>query len=420
MQRPKFFLSLVVLFSVSLSGCGGAGADMGTSGHGSMADSSSAGSGGSSGGTVTVVSPGGGPVDVSQLPINEWVAVTPGVELAPGVATDTTLTGNARNYGNTTYRPMSGEIVYYEGIQDSNHDIDYYADAIAGWDIDQNRILIRKVTNWGGSLYSGGYLLNNFSDDPTPSPRHVYDAFTYVPNRDLIALILGANSKMVSSSSSQAARDALNTDNKSTWLYHFSDSSWDRRIDNNIRQFWPSQYDVSPYESHLHYWPGHDKLIFLDSYGTHGAQYDLATRKWTETTPVNSPPGNVAAGNLYNALSTWDRKRDRWVFRSDNSNLFFYDPATRKYSDLPDPPGLSGSGDITYMSDVDKYLVVGLNGSETWIFDPTTNQWSQIDGGAADFSGGHERYVEYDDTTGVVGMVPAVLGGRFYLFRYAQ
>jgi len=428
-SSPKHALTLPLILAVALSAVGCA-AGSGGDGASSASNDGSSQSGSGGGGTTnngtsnnsggndqassdsTIVVESSGPLAVDQLPINEWVQVKPGLVLAAGVPSDTEIVPHAVNYGNSTYRSATGEVVFYEGAQNSSLREDYYADAVASWDVGNNVVTINKLTNWGGSLYSGGWLLPDFQSDVTPAPRHVYDAFAYVSNRDELMLILGANSKLRTGTNvTSAAKTALDTDQHSTWIYQFGANSWERREDGNIRTFWPSIYTVSNYESHLKYWPEKDRMLFLDSNGTHAAEYDFKSKSWEQITLQSSPPDS-----LYGALSTWDSKRQRWVFRN-GSTFFYYDPQTHTYGTLPSPTGLSGGSDVTYINDSDEYLAIGATAAETRIFNPNTGTWKSLNAGGATFSGvNNDQYIEYDSETGLVAMLTQ--GGDYYVLRY--
>lgn len=364
-----------------------------------------------------IVIEGSAPLDISSLPLNEWVQVTPGMTFAAGVPSDLVVRSGARSYGTAVLRTTDGTVVYYEGVSNADRRQDYYADALASWDMDQNHVTIDKVSHWGGSLYSHGILLDAFHDDPTPSPRHTYETFTYLSGYDQIVLTHGANWKLGGDSAPQESKDALALDNNSTWFYDYSSNSWERRS-GNPRLAWNG--DISPYEGHLVHWPSVDRLLYLDKDGRKAAEYNIATNEWTRATPTNRPPDIEGAGaSLYGAMSTWDSRRSRWVFRNNVSQVFYYDPATHTFVDLPNPSGLTGGIDITYLPDHDLYLVAGETGSETKIFDPSTDQWQSINAGPIRFhSGTNDEYLVYDPNTGLAGIVAQE--GAHYVMRFQR
>ncbi len=336
---------------------------------------------------------------------NTWVQTNPEVFL-PEDLNGAAYKPRSKGYNNSVYRSETGEIIFYDGVEDLDRYPGFYSNAITKWNIGLNRIDIVKADNWGGGSYGGGELLPAFSNDETPSPRHTYDGFAYIPGSDQIFMHLGANWRVGSEATSEAI-DQLEQDDLSTWIFNFSNKKW-TRIDNNIRSMWPSVYTVSSYESHIRFWPEENKIIFIGAGAQKVAEFDLSNQTWQEVTLANTSPQTV-----YAALSTWDSQRQRWVFRKDEK-VWFYDPASKSFSSLPDC-GIVGK-DITYISKHDVYLVNGITAAETRIFDPATQAWQTIGGGDLSFSGAPFQYIEYDSVNDVVGMVTQ--GGDFYIFRY--
>jgi hypothetical protein len=107
--------------------------------------------------------------------------------------------------------------------------------------------------------------------------------------------------------------------------------------------------------------------------------------------------------------------RSRWVFRNE-SDVGFYDPATGSWEALPSCP-VPGTT-IAHIPYWDVYAAVGGAASETAIFDPDTNAWSTVDGGAEVWNTEYEEfdYLTYAASTDRVALVTD--RGDFLTFHY--
>jgi hypothetical protein len=228
----------------------------------------------------------------------------------------------------------------------------------------------------------------------------------YVEGQDALYLVLGATVRMTSKAS-DAVKEALEEDGRSTWKFTFADGAW-RRIAGGIRDLWPTNSQVSPYEAHLRYWPDGGKLLFISDKAGHHAEFDLKTEKWQAVELKNKSPMS-----LYNARSAWDSKRGVWAFRLGPRACLF-DPKTRQFQALPDS-GLDAkdvSKGIVYIPDRDVYLTTGKTGNDTKVYDIASGKWSDVKGGGIALANG---YLQHDPRTGLVGMV---YQGRAFALRY--
>jgi len=349
--------------------------------------------------------------EVPAIQPNTWVDAKARYTLPkdiPGARWQTT-----DGYCGSTCRSKTGTVLFRSGIRSKQAGLSpgFYSNATLEWDLKANKIHVVDVANWGGGSYGGGRLLHAFKKHPTPTPRHTYDGLTYVEHLDAMYFVLGANWRVASRATPEAkAQHAI--DNTSTWKYTFADGRW-HRIDGNIRQFWNAR-QASPYEAHLQHWPEGKKLLFLDSRGACYAEFDLKTEKWAKVALKNKCPMS-----LYNARSTWDAKRARWVFRL-GPKLSALDPKTKSFTPLPDAypmpkdkknPRRSWKG-VCYLSKHDVYLITGPTGNDTKVFDVAKGKWTGVPGGDITLVNG---YPQYDPKTDLVGLVYQL---KAYVFRY--
>ena len=336
---------------------------------------------------------------------NTWVAAKPSYALPKNLPGARFMTTDG--YCGSTYRSKTGTILSRTGVRSKAAGLTpgFYSNATLEWDLRTNRVRVVEIAHWGGGSYGGGRLLPAFKDHPTPSPRHTYDGLTYVEGQDAMYFMLGANWR-VGSRATEQAKAAFALDNASTWRYTFADGKW-HRIGHNIRKFW-NGHRASPYESHLQHWPEGGKLLFFDSNARCYAEFDLKTETWQKAATANKSPMS-----FYNARSTWDSKRQLWVFRL-GARACTFDPKTRTFARLPDSSdnAKDRSKGIVYIPKHDVYLVTGATGNHTKVYDVAEGKWLDIAGGDIKLVNG---YPQYDPRTDLVGLVYQL---KAFTFRY--
>ena len=357
-----------------------------------------------------------------EIPVNTWTVVDIDWEKPLAKVADDARWQTGDGYSDSVLRTKTGEVLIRTGITSKKLGLSpgFYTNTTVAWNIANDEARIVEIANWGGGSYGGAKLLPAFADHPTPTPRHTYDGICYVPEEDAIYLMLGANGRMVGRNAQEDAQRQHTIDNnESTWKYDFERGRW-RRIDHNVRKFWPSVYRVSPYEAHLTHWPAGGKLLFFNDRGTHHAEFDLKTQQWEVVELANECPMS-----LCNARSAWDSRRNVWVFRL-GPRLCTFDPQTREFATLPDCWDLPkaeapeekkkdarwASMGICYIDKHDAYLVTGPNGDDTRVFHPQTGKWESVAGGTVELVNG---YCQYDARTDLVLMNYQL---KCYKFRY--
>ncbi|MEX0717923.1 MAG: hypothetical protein WD066_15115 [Planctomycetaceae bacterium] len=361
---------------------------------------------------------------LSAPPANQWVAVD--------IDWDKTLAGfredvkwvTSDGYSDNSFRDKTGEVLIRTGIksESAGWDPGFYTNTSVLWDPKTDTARVADVFRWGGGSYGGGRLLEGYHENPTPSPRHTWDGMAYVPDEDALYLMFGATWRTATRATDEAQRE-IGTNEKSTWKFSFGDDKW-TRIDDSVRRFWPSTSAVSPYSTHLRHWPAGNKLLFFNNNGNRYAEFDLETQRWKQVTDHDKSPMT-----LVKACSTWDAKRDLWVFRLGR-DLATFDPKTRKFVKLPpcwdesrhwperregerrDPAMRWEAKGIVYIPKHDVYLVTGPTGNDTAVYDVEKGSWTPIAAGDIELVNG---YLQYDPATDLVLMNYQL---RCYKLRY--
>lgn len=328
-----------------------------------------------------------------ELPANTWAEVKPEFKLPEDIKDARWLTGDG--FSDSVYRSKTGTILIRTGIESktAGYSPGFYTNTTVEWDLRTDKTKVLEISNWGGGSYSAGKLLPGFKEHITPMPRHTYDGICYVEDQDAMYMMLGAHGRSFSKEFDDATKEAYSQDVNSTWKLNLATGRW-TRIPENVRKFW-NENACSPYESHLQHWPAGNKLLFLDDRGTHAAEFDLKAQKWEKVETKDKPPMS-----LYNARSTWDSKRQLWIFRLGPS-LCSYDPRTREFKTLPAPyPAPQDKKDIrnamkgiTYIAKHDVYLVNGPTADDTWVYSPEKGSWSQVKAAGPKLING---YLQYD------------------------
>lgn len=339
----------------------------------------------------------------AEGPANTWVEVKLDAKLPEHVAKEKSARWDQTDgYSDTIFRAKTGTVIIRTGIHCDalGYSPGYYTNTSVEWDLKTGQASAIDIVNWTGGSYGGGKLLPAFKDHPTPSPRHTYDGICYVENEDAMYMVLGANWKTVLGNNvSEEAKAAMKADNQSTWKYSFADKRW-TRIEGGVNT---AGYTGSPYENHLQHWPAGGKLMFFNDGGNFYAEFDLSARKWAKV-----PLKNKCPMSLYNARSTWDSKRNLWVFRLGMKACTF-DPQAKEFKALPDAytvadpkqdPRARLKG-IAYISKHDLYFINGETAEDTWIFDPNKSEWKQAQASGPKLLNG---YLQYDPQTDTVAL----------------
>ena len=347
----------------------------------------------------------------ATLPANTWVQIKPNFELPPVLPKARWETTDG--FSDSVYRSKTGGILIRTGIHCEAADLTpgFYTNTTVEWDLKTNLATVVEVSPWGGGSYGHGRLPADYPDKPTPSPRHTYDGICYVESEDAIYLLLGANTRIGGTGSAEDVKPALKRDMQSTWKYSFAERRW-TRLDSNPSTLYGK--DVYPYEAHLTHWPEGGKLLFIDGYARSPAWLNLKTGTW-EKMPLRNNP----TCPMYNSRTTWDSKRQMWIFRL-GGQVGSFDPRTAEFRAIPSPyeqpadkEDLRGKlKGITYIVKHDVYIINGPTGDETYVYEPAKGRWRTIRGGGTRLVNG---YLQYDAVTDQVVLSYQLMA---FVFRY--
>jgi len=319
-----------------------------------------------------------------DIPANTWVQKNP---------TETTYPPGFnggfgyRAWGRMVYRPINQSILFYEGYGDGGpRGSTIYANTLYEWQVHEDKLTGVKISNWG--IGPPDYPLPENDTDPTPANRHTYRGFEYVPTKDAVYLVGGANSR------------TPGLDLKSLWKYSFLDNSW-RKL---------SQPSVSGYEGHLNFVSATNSLYYMVS--SKVWKFDLDSETWGQIS-VSSP-------SFWKSSSTVDTKRNVIVFFGGDGtrDLRIFNPVTNTFTTISTNPSIS-EGRIAYNSKWDVYIVIGTANPETWIYHLTTNEWEKLEVPSKPpvFHNEYETigYIAYDQANDLV----VIFGYRnYWVIRY--
>lgn len=252
------------------------------------------------------------------------------------------------NWGGVAYRSANHSLLVYDRYTGEEYPYAIYANAMTAWELNSNVMRVHKIT------------------DTAPLSRHTYEVWTYVDEKDAIYTMKGAH----------RGCEVMDDGREVMWKYTFNDNTW-----KPVTTVVPI---VNGCEGKTMYWKAGNRLLFIDGGGKGIHEFDLATETaWKPVTSTN-PPGNF----VYGGTSTWDTKRDQWVFYSGKlAELRVYNPQTRVFSNLPavgdarPPLSIEGSEPhrigITYIPNSDEYVIASQK-TGTWAFDLATRTWRQV------------------------------------------
>jgi len=359
-----------------------------------------------------------------KLPANTWVKANVDFNkpLADFLKGKRGGWSQSDGYSDNLYRSKANSVIIRTGVscKELGYSPGFYTNASVEWDLATDTAKVINVANWGGGSYGFGKLLPAFKNHPTPTPRHTYDGMAYVPEKDVMYMMLGANWRVGGRGANEEAKARLKVDNGLTWKYDFKTNRWSS-VDHNVWKL----FKTSPYESHLEYWAKGKKLLFFNDGGSRYAEFDLEKGKWEKVALKGKCPMS-----LYNARSAWDSKRGIWIFRL-GPRLATYNPETKTFEKLPNcydmkiptraelkkmkkgerDPRLYMKG-VCYVSRHDRYLVIGPTGNDTVAYDPEGKKWTPVKGGDLKLING---YMKYDAKLDVVAMNYQL---KCFKFRY--
>ncbi len=327
---------------------------------------------------------------------NTWVAIKWKMKMLDGAVPPGVKTGRYSAphwYGGLTYRPETGETLVMDGYAERFSKSvlgtpGIYANAVYSLDPVTGAYTLWKVCNY----YRTCVPMELNLKDPTPSPRHTYGCWTYVPGRKSVYIWTGAN-KMNGYAARQETRDAvkkhvpykrwINSKGQKTlgmWRYDFEKKKW-FSIDKS------GVYPPGGYEHETVWFPKTKRLYFFSSNRKNTVySFDIEREQWTDEKAA-MPWG------VWGTTAFVDTKRDRIVFnnkppRKNGAGAKFemlaYYPEKKRSEPIAAKgakPAARTTDAFCYNSRHDLYALYGGSGKvdDNWVFDPKKSQWKRFE-----------------------------------------
>ena len=143
------------------------------------------------------VASAGRAADLDKVPANTWVELKFTTE-QPGDHPEEKGQWRPVGWNKLVYDPDGKRVLFYDRWVDKKHGgLTIYGNCLFALDPIAGKIRPIKIDNWNVKrLDKGGYrtmALPENDQEPTPCPRHVYQAFEYVPDLKAVFISNGAN-----------------------------------------------------------------------------------------------------------------------------------------------------------------------------------------------------------------------------------
>jgi hypothetical protein len=331
-----------------------------------------------------------------NIPDNTWVKMEP-TPVLTGDFADGSLGSDM--WGCFTYVHDEGKIFQRGAFRDAQRTTSIYDNCYLSWDIAANVLTVEQVTAWVGGSHEFHELSSQAGE--TPMNKHIYNGYTYVAGKRAIYEVGGAFSGNCTPS----------CDAKILWIYSLDTKTWRKG----------PRCDAANFETHLRYIPGLDRLFYFTtprSPDNRIYEYDPEQDTW-------SLIDSYVPNRWWQGSSTVDTKRNLVVFHGDDHDnthpniMASYNPVTNTWTTISTNPPFP-RGRIVYNSKWDVYICMGTMEAQTWIYNPNTSQFSQVQ-----VAGPHPVYKQfhsvngysaYDEKNDVIAVKN--IGTDRYVFRY--
>ena len=327
---------------------------------------------------------GGGSVcraaDLSKLPPNTWVEIKV-TTAQPNDNPDEKGSFRPVGWNKVVYDPDGKRVLFYDRWVDKKHGgLTIYGNCLFALDPAAARLTPVKIDNWTVTpTKSGGYRTLALSDNdkiPTPCPRHVYHAFTYVPELQAVVICNGANQTALRKDGKLVGHDLCD----GAWRLDLKTNRWARVTPDGP----PNRLDDA-----MAYCPDTKSIVYA---GYHRQLWvlDLARSQWRKAR--HSPPPRSAFGQTIfydpskkrmliaggGALDAW-MKGKAPEFRE----LYAFDPRTEEVHRLADCPTAFYATHLAYDSKRQVFVAAvvfnkGEQPSGMFCYDPNKDAWSEI------------------------------------------
>jgi hypothetical protein len=319
--------------------------------------------------------------DLADLPPNTFVEIKYATNQLRGSVEQGLFAPQAWN--KIVYDPDGQRVLLYDRWVDKKHGGQtIYGNCLFAFDPAAGTITPLKADNWTKrEPPQGGYrtlALPENDVEPTPAPRHVYQAFEYVPELKSVFICNGANQTIIDKQGKLVGHDECD----GAWQFDLSKSKWTKL---DAKDYPPNYLDDA-----MAWSPDTKSLIYT---GTRQQVWilDPAARTWRKA--KNSPPQRNSMGQTIAYDPTHKRMLlagggtlDAWMKGPSESSfkeLYAFDPQTETVERLADCPTSLYTAHLAYHAKHKLFFTVAVfnkkeNPSGMYAYDPQKNAWQEI------------------------------------------
>jgi hypothetical protein len=285
------------------------------------------------------------------------------------------------------YDPDGRRVLFYDRWADERHGgYTIYGNCLFAFDPAAGKLVPLRIDNWTKfDVPDGGYRTVALPDngrEPTPCPRHVYNAFDYVPELGSVFICNGANQSALGADGALLGHDLCD----GAWRLDVKTGKWDR-IES-------AEYPPNRLDDAMAWCPDTRSLVYS---GADGQLWILEPEKpdgggWRKA--KQSPPPHTSMGRTIFYDPTSKRMLlvgggtlDGWMKGPERSpefrEVYAFDPATETVRRLADAPTALYCAHLAYDRKRGLFFTVAVfNGGEQpsgmFAYDPSEDSWREV------------------------------------------
>src|SRR5262245_40546942 len=319
--------------------------------------------------------------DLAKLPPNTWVELKYTTQ-QPSENPDEKGVWQPAGWNKLVYDPDGKRVLFYDRWVDKKHGgTTIYGNCLFAFDAVAEKITPIKIDNWSVKrLKDGGYrtlTLEENDREATPCPRHVYHAFTYVPDLKSLFICNGAN------------QTALEKEDKLVG-HLLCDGVW--RLDLKTNKWTKLDAPGCPpnrLDDAMAYCPDTKSISYT---GNNCQLWILDPIKGEWRKARQSPPAHGSMGRTIfhdpsskRMLIVGGGQLDAWTKGKapEFHELYAFDPTTEKVTRLADAPTTLYASHLAYDSKRQLFVAVAVFNKEEqrsgmFSYDPRKDAWHEI------------------------------------------
>jgi hypothetical protein len=253
--------------------------------------------------------------DLTNIAPNTWVPIKYTVDQLAGAKADEQGTWGPQGWNRLVYDSVGKRALLYDRWQDKKHGgWTIYGNCLFGFDPATGKVTPLKVDNWTKIDKDGGYRtpeLPENAQEPTPAPRHVLDAFEFVPELNALFLCNGLNQTAMKDGK-LIGSDLL----QDTWRLDLEKKTW--------TQIKSAQHPRISASSAMSYCPDIKAMVYVSERKVW--ILDLASGQWRQSKAA------VPTGGFGQTVS-YDPPRKRMLIKGGITAAFDVTPPEGGYKD---------------------------------------------------------------------------------------